>query len=168
MGLKLPASVFNVYNDVVKNILEKKCTIIYPEVREECPNCILSTLSSGMSISIYKENGPQPFEDGMPCPYCNGSGYKAIETTEIIPMRLYWDKKKWYKVSDINIENCSLQTISNMLYLPKLQRCKYLIPANNTIEKHIGTKYQKSTQPIPIGFEQNSDKYCIIMWEILQ
>ena len=82
MPIVIPTGVFNVYNEAV-TLFERVATLVYPEKKEQCPNCYLDTLGTRTrSVSVYKAGGPYPFGRGMPCPYCDGRGYKAIEVEE--------------------------------------------------------------------------------------
>ena len=168
MGINIPSSVFDCWNDVIANTLNRTVTLVYPEKKEDCPNCIMSTMgTSNRSISIYQPGGPYPFERGMPCPYCNGAGYKAIENTDTINTRMYWDKKSWVKTgAEIAIPNDGLQTISFMTDLEKVEKCKFMIPDYNGIENyHTSARYEKFSSPIAQGFfKQNTVKYVVTFW----
>jgi len=88
MAINIPNSVFTTYNEAVL-LFTRTGRLIYPEKKEECPNCYLDTFGTGgRSISFYKTGGPYPFERGMPCPYCGGKGYKAVESYDDIILRV--------------------------------------------------------------------------------
>ena len=92
MAINIPSSVFTTYNEAVL-LFTRTATLVYPEKKEDCPNCIMSNLGTrNRSISIYQPGGPYPFERGMPCPYCGGKGYKAVEVTNDVTLRIYWDR----------------------------------------------------------------------------
>jgi len=93
--VSIPSGAFNLFNEVVTDIFEKKIDIYYTPKREDCPNCKSSTLGYSRSISEYVPGGPIPFSRGQQCPYCNGVGHKKIETTEEIPARIYFNRKDW-------------------------------------------------------------------------
>ena len=93
MAISIPNSVFNTYNEAVQ-LFERTAKLVYPEKKENCPNCYLDTMGTRTrSVSFYRTGGPAPFERGMPCPLCDGKGYKMIETTEDIEVRIYWERK---------------------------------------------------------------------------
>ena len=55
-------------------------------------------------------------------------GHKAVETTEDITLRIYWNRKFWVDIGiPIDIPDGSIQTISYMTDLEK-KEAKYLIP----------------------------------------
>lgn len=163
----LPASVFTSFNQIVADILEREATLIYPEARQECPNCYMDTFGvQNRSISIYRTGGPYPFDRGQPCPYCNGRGYKAVEDTEIIKLRIYYDKKFFNRIAaSLNLPEGSIMTISNMSNLTKIERAKYLIPKYDGIQDYNITKFEKAGPSIPNGFQQNPVKYVTTFWK---
>ena len=165
MAINIPASVFTTYNEAVL-LFTRTATLIYPEKKERCPNCYLDTLgTSNRSISIYRAGGPYPFERGMPCPYCGGKGYKAVETTEDVTLRIYWDSKFWIKTDfKIDVPNGAIQTIAKMDDLDKINKAKYLIPNYDGIEKYDQGRYERAGLSYPQGFKQNETKYVVTFW----
>lgn len=165
MAISIPSSVFSTYNEAVL-LFTRTGTLVYPEKRERCPNCYMSTLGTrNKSVSSYRSGGPYPFERGMPCPYCNGKGHRATEATEDITLRIYWDKKHWVNVGiPIDIPDGSIQTIALMTDLAKINRAKYLIPKYDGIEKYDTMKYERSGASYPQGFKQNDTKYVVTFW----
>lgn len=166
MAINIPSSVFDVYNEAIL-LFTRTATLVYPEKKEDCPNCLMNTMgNTGRSISIYKTGGPYPFERGMPCPYCNGQGYKSVEATDEITLRIYWDRKSWVSVGvPINIPDGAIQTISYMTDLDKIEKCKYMIPKYDGIEKYDpNAKFEKMGMSFPQGFKQNNTKYVVTFW----
>ena len=165
MPIVIPTGVFNVYNEAVE-LFESTVTLVYPEKREQCPNCYMDTMGTrNRSISRYRTGGPYPFERGMPCPYCNGKGYKVSEATDDVTLRIYWDRKGWVDIGvPVDIPEGSIQTIAYMADLPKIERAKYLIPKYDTIESHQTLKYERSGMSYPQGFKQNTTKYVVTFW----
>ena len=165
MAINIPASVFTTYNEAVL-LFTRTGTLVYPEKREQCPNCYMDTMGTrNRSISNYRSGGPYPFERGMPCPYCNGKGYKAVETTEDITLRIYWNRKFWVDIGiPIDIPDGSIQTISYMTDLEKINKAKYLIPNYDGIEKYDNGRYERAGSSYPQGFKQNETKYVVTFW----
>ena len=165
MAINIPSSVFSTYNEAVK-LFTRTGRLVYPETKEECPNCYLDTLGTrNRSISYYKSGGPYPFERGMPCPYCGGKGYKANETTVDITLRIYWDRKSWVSTDfKIDVPDGGIQTISYMTDLDKINKAKYLIPFYDGSEKYDEARFQKAGPSFPQGFKQNETKYVVTFW----
>lgn len=163
----IPAAAFTSFNQIVADVLERDAILIYPERKEECPNCYLDTFGiQARSVSIYKTGGPYPFDRGMPCPYCGGRGYKAVEKTEKIRTRIYYDRKYFNRIANsLNLPEGSIQTFTNMTYLTKIEQAKYLIPQYNNIEDYNLTKFEKVGPSIPQGFQQNPVKYVMTFWK---
>lgn len=163
MSLSIPNDIFNIYNDAVDNIWSKTVTLVYTENKEECPNCYFNGYKSN---GIYKINGPYPFEDGFPCPYCDGAGFKLSETTEDIQCRIYYNQKEWVKVPvAVNIPFATAQIVAKLTDLPKLQKCKYIIPKYYTdIEVYQNQTLIMAGAYYPQGFTQNPIKYVVTYW----
>ena len=168
MAINIPSSVFDTYNEAVL-LFTRTATLVYPEKKEDCPNCILDTMGTrNRSVSMYQPGGPYPFERGMPCPYCGGQGYKAIESSDEVTLRIYWDRKSWYNVGiPIDIPNGMIQTISYLSDLEKIEQCKYMIPNYDGIENYDKAKYEKNGPSFPQGFKQNTTKYVVTFWNRL-
>jgi hypothetical protein len=166
MAINIPGSVFTTYNEAVL-LFTRTGRLVYPEKKEECPNCYLDTLGTGTrSISLYKTGGPYPFERGMPCPYCGGKGYKAIESFDDIILRIYWDKKFWVNTDfKIDVPDGAIQTISYMTDLDKINKAKYLLPLYDGIENYDESRFEKAGPSFPQGFKQNETKYVVTFWK---
>lgn len=169
MAINIPSSVFDIYNEAVL-FFARPATIIYPPKRADCPNCVQNTLGVRTgSISIYVPGGPIPFERGMPCPYCHGKGYKEIEETDTVTVRIYWDRKNWVNVGiPVDIPDMMIQTISFMTDFDKINKCKYLVPHYGNIDRYINQKFQRYGQSYPQGFKQNDTKYFVTFWKLAE
>jgi hypothetical protein len=167
MAISIPQSVFTTYNEAV-TLFERTAKLVYPEKKETCSNCYLDTMGTRTrSVSLYRSGGPAPFDRGMPCPLCNGKGYKMIETTEEISLRIYWERKSWVDVGiPLDFPQGSIQTIANMTDLPKIDKAKYLIPTEyGNIASYHTMKFTRSGASFPQGFKQNPTKYVVTFWE---
>ena len=96
MAIKLPASVFTKLNEAIL-LFNRTCTVVYPETREKCTNCLNNTFG-GRSVNFYRTGGPIPFNRGTPCPLCGGEGFKLTETEESVELRVYYQKKNFIDV----------------------------------------------------------------------
>lgn len=160
-------STFDAFNSAAQAFFERSATLIFPEKREECPNCYMSTFGTKTrSVSIYRQGGPYPFDEGMPCPYCEGKGYKQIEVSENIPIQILWEIQSYYKkLMPIDIPQGSIQTIVRATYATKVEMAKYLIPQDSGIENLDIKKYERFGPMYPIGFKHNPVKYMINFWK---
>jgi hypothetical protein len=164
MAISLPPDAFTMYNDAVDNIWSREIILVYPELRQECPNC---TYNGFKSNGVYKTGGPYPFNNGMICPWCDGVGFKMIERTATVKGRVYYSQKEWVKIGpQINLANAAAQIIFKIDDLPKTQQCKYCIPHYYpNIDNYNNLKLQKITDFYPQGFLQNPVKYVITFWK---
>jgi len=167
MAISIPSSVFEVYNEALL-LFTRPATLVYPAKREDCPNCTYSSFGTRTkSISVYTDGGPIPFERGMPCPYCNGRGYKEIEATTDIECRIYWERKYFIDVGiSIDRPDMMIQTISKTSDFDKINKANYLIPHYGDMDKYVNQKFQKHGQSYPQGFKQNKVKYFVTFWKL--
>lgn len=163
----LSSNLFDPFNQAAQALFERKAALIFPEKREECPNCYLSTFGTKTrSVSIYRQGGPDPFDEGMPCPYCEGKGYKQVEVSETIPIQILWEIQSFYrKMMPIEIPQGSIQTIVRSTYTSKVEMAKYLIPHDSGIENLDIKKYERFGPSYPLGFKDNPVKYMINFWK---
>lgn len=163
MSLSIPSGIFSIYNEAVDNIWAKPITFVYPEVREECPNCYFNGYKSN---GIYKTGGPYPFDNGSLCPYCNGEGIKLTEPTSTTTARIYYNRKDWTDVGfPVNIPNADAQIVFKMTELPNVQTCKYIIPSYyDGINAYQNQRLIRVGEYYPQGFTQNPIKYVITFW----
>ena len=64
----------------------------------------------------------------------------------------------------IDIPDGSIQTISYMTDLEKINKAKYLIPNYDGIEKYDNGRYERAGSSYPQGFKQNTTKYVVTFW----
>ena len=171
MAYSIPQKVFDTYVDIMDNVFIGKvgekgkslgidAVVHYPSLKEVCGNCTFNTLPGVGASNIYN-GGPYPFSQGEFCPYCNGLGYKQIETTETIRLRAYFDKKSWSKIRvPIGIKDGSVWTIGKMSDLIKIQRAAYIILPS---EINSPLSYTLFQEPIPWGMKR--DRYFSAFWQ---
>lgn len=161
MALNLPASAFTKLNEAIL-LFNRTCTVVYPDKREKCENCIVNTIG-GRSSNFYRTDGPIPFNRGTNCPLCGGEGFKYIESTESVELRIYYDKKNFIDVgSDADVPNNVIQTVGYMDDYEKLTKAKELLV---DIGKYNQGRYKRITEPYNQGFKQNPTQYVVIFWE---
>jgi hypothetical protein len=65
----------------------------------------------------------------------------------------------------INLPESSIQIISKMTDLPKLDKAKYLIPKSyGDISNYHTMQFTKASAAYPQGFKQNPEKYAVTFW----
>ena len=89
------------------------------------------------------------------------------ETEEDIDVRVYWEPRQWRDIGfAVNLAEGSIQVISNMNLLPKLDNAKYLIPKSyGNISNYHTMKFTRASVAYPQGFKQNPEKYAVTFWE---
>jgi hypothetical protein len=161
MTLNLPASAFTKLNEAIL-LFNRTCTVVYPDKREKCENCIVNTLG-GRSSNFYRTGGPIPFSRGTNCPLCGGEGFKYIETTGSVELRIYYDKKNFIDVgSGTDVPSNVIQTVGLMDDYEKLTKSKELLV---DVGKHNQGRYKRISEPYNQGFKQNPTQYVVIFWE---
>jgi hypothetical protein len=141
-------------SDALIDDLGNPCTIIYPPIASECPNCIYSP-ETGRSSDIYKTGGPSPFTNFTICPECGGEGRLYKEVTEVITMIVYWNPKSWYTVSTTIVSPDGMaQVIGYLTDLPKIQKAKSVV-LNSDTSAMVRYNTVLSGEPQLWGFRQN-------------
>lgn len=158
-------SYFTEFNQIIQDELEEAIILTYPELRQECPNCYLDTIGVSRSVSIYKVGGPEPFESGMPCPHCDGKGYKAVEQTESIPGRVYITAKDFMVAGNLMIPRGSIEFHCRHNYYPQLVMAKYSKPDNELID-YVSERYYLVGRPNSTGFVMNPVKHITSYWSL--
>jgi hypothetical protein len=88
------------------------------------------------------------------------------EVTEDIYGRMYYDRKLWLDVGvPINVPSAQAQTVCKLTDLPKLQKCKYMIPLYySELEGYQNQGLVRISDYFPQGFTQNNIKYVVTLW----
>jgi hypothetical protein len=160
MTITIPDGLLELYEEVGDLFIDNPmigvvCTIVYPEIKIPCPNCILNTFGGG-SVNVYRTGGPYPFE-GV-CPYCNGAGFKLETSTEDIRLRVYFSSRDWIKVSNMQVVDGRVQCIGYLADSPKIRRANYI----NLVSEQSNYQtwsYKLASEPFPHGFSKR--RYCI-------
>lgn len=166
MAFSISTDIVNTYNEVADaliNDLGVNCLLVYPELRQQCVNCFTRTLGVGSSANVYRPGGPIPFQQGRPCPLCNGKGFKLVENTETIKMRVYYSPKEWVKIAmQIKVPDKMIQTIFFLSDIPKVMKAKHLMPDKH-LHGYVTPRYTRMGDPSPHGFLH--DRYVVVFWE---
>lgn len=164
MAINIPDAVFTKYKELADAMISTfgiLCTLVYPEFRNRCENCITNTIG-GRSSNTYRSGGPIPFNRGLVCPLCNGRGFKLTENTEDITLRVYWNKKDWVDVDfQVDVPDNFVQTIGYISDLPKLNRCKQII-INKNVSGYETYRFVRASESYPFGLKQ--DRYVATFW----
>lgn len=156
MTISIPSSFWNKYVEACDFFIDddhigRSCTLVYPPKRESCVNCI--TMVGSSTANVYRDGGPMPFRFGS-CPMCGGSGYKEVETTDTIRLRIYWSRADWIRlVTNIVSDDAEVMVIGYISDLPKFRKADtYLLAKDNNEDKYRTTKAGDAT---PWGFGKN-------------
>jgi hypothetical protein len=150
--ITLPADFWIPYFEACDFFLDdrmigKLCTLLYPPVKTECVNCT-TTSFGGISTNVYKHGGPAPFYGT--CPVCGGNGFSEVESTDTIPLRIYWQKKNWIKFNNIVAPDAEVQVIGYTSDLTKLLRANEIMLISD--QTFIEQRYQLEGEPFLHGF----------------
>jgi len=156
MTISIPSTLIDKYNEACDfflndNIIGRDCTIVYPPKRTSCNNCIVRPVGS-TTTNVYRNGGPAPFNFGG-CPLCGGTGYKEIEYTDSIRLRIYWNRADWVKIGNVHVDNADVMVIGFMSDVTKLIRSIEIKLASSQAE----AVYRATLvgQPVPHGFYRN-------------
>lgn len=148
------AKLKTIYNTTVdfmltSDLFSNSSKLYYPPRKIACPNVIGNNNHFG-------------------CLTCGGNGYKEVEETEDIRLRIYsgsrfaFEKNQFRKIG-LNIDKVSGEVLT-LGYLsdgPKILACNYVIFYND-IEFNTW-KFKLAGEPIPYGFCR--DRYIACFWE---
>lgn len=161
MALSIPSSIFDKLNEAIL-LFNKTATVVYPEKQQKCLNCYMNTMG-GRSVNYYRSGGPIPFNRGTPCPLCGGKGFKSIEATDSVELRIYYRRRDFIDVGfQADVPNNVVQTVGYMSDYVKLTRAKELLVDTGTYNKG---RYKRISEPYVQGFKQNPTQYIVIFWE---
>ena len=161
MALNLPSSAFNKLNEAIL-LFNRTCNLVYPERRQKCENCATNTFG-GRSVNFYRAGGPIPFNRGALCPLCGGDGFKNVETTESVELRIYYRRKDFIDVGfNADVPSNVIQTVGYMDDYEKLTKAKELLVDVGDANKG---RYKRISEPYNQGFKQNPTQYVVIFWE---
>jgi len=156
--VNIPNEVWSLYNSFADDFINlnfgEDCMLVYPSLSSECPNCLPDNIGK-KSSNIYKTGGPEPFDNGMICPHCNGEGFYHTEPTETIKLRIYWSPKDWVKTgTTLSIPDGSVQIIGFLSDLPKVMQASHikLVSKNDGIMTNTFVRIQ---EPFYHGFKKN-------------
>ena len=161
MPINIPPKVFDKFNEAIL-LFNRTVTLVYPEKRERCPNCITNTIG-GRSINTYRSGGAFPFSRGVLCPLCGGKGVKRIESTEEVEMRVYHNRRDWVNVGvEVDIPTGSVQTIFYMSDYAKVTKAKELLV---DVGKYNKLRFKRMGDPFVQSLKQNPTQYGVVFWE---
>ena len=161
MAINIPSTVFDKFNEAIL-LFNRTVTLVYPEKRERCPNCMTNTIG-GRSINTYRSGGAFPFNRGVLCPLCGGKGVKLIESTEEVQMRVYHNRKDWVNIGfEVDIPSSSIQTLIYMSDHVKVVRAKELLV---DVGKYNRLRYKRLGEPFTQSLKQNPTQYAVVFWE---
>jgi hypothetical protein len=85
---------------------------------------------------------------------------KTIETTEDVPIRMYWDKKSFQKFGHIQVPDGSVMTICQYKYLDKFNKAIALLVCTDKTD-HQEWRFIKSAESTVHGLNNN---YLMSFW----
>jgi len=153
MTINIPDGLWDKYNEAADFFIDndyigRLCTIIYPPKRTSCVNCIKPVGAS--TTNVYRHGGPMPFSFGG-CPMCGDDGYKEVEYTDTIRLRIYWNRKDWIRiVGNIGVADADAMVIGYMADLPKFSQAVELLLASRQNEAEY--RVVVAGKPSPWGF----------------
>lgn len=158
MPINVPDSVFDKYFDVIDStfdIFGVTCQLVSITKKEEINNNPNNNIPNKNSINNHRRGGGD-----------YDINNKTIKETEIltdIKLKVYWDSKQWYGVTDsIVLPQGSIQTIGFMTDLPRVLAAKNLI-VHKDIKDYKEMRFERYGEHIPLGLKQN--RYFACFWK---
>lgn len=153
----VPQHVFDTHEAICNDILSDenisvKTKLIFPEKTVDCPNCIFDSFH-GKSSGRYQTGGPIEFTGGI-CPYCNNAGILKTPQSDIINLRVYYDKASWRKIANIEIDSGDAFCIGYIKDLIKIRQATDIIPSYE-IKEYGENVYVLAGSPVPWGLSKD-------------
>jgi hypothetical protein len=155
-----------IFNDGADALIENYgtlCTVTYPPLQTDCPNCIYNPATK-RSSNQYQAGGPRSFSNGSICPHCHGAG--IIHTTipsDSVRMLLYWDAKSWVRIPaladiDWNTPQSYVQGWTYLHHIPSIQKSESVqIPVNSGV-----LNFRRKGEAAPQGLD---GQYLVFLME---
>lgn len=154
--VSIPSGVFTKYNEFADAMIADfgvNCQLVYTEKIEEISESIPRP-KQRRSLNVQDRNDSSGFSRGT-------KKYKTVENTENIKLRVYWNKKDWIKIGDIDVPDGSIQTIGYLTDITKINKAKALI-VNTDVDGYEEYRFEKTAESFPWGFKQN--RYVVCFW----
>lgn len=157
MAINIPKAVFDKYKEFADAMISDfgvTCKLVHldqiQEISENVPRA-----KQKRSLSIQDRSDPTAFARGS-------KKFKTVETTEDITLRVYWGKKDWIKVGDIDVPDGSVQTIGYLSDITRINKAKSIIinSDNDGIKEYT---FVKAAEAFPFGFKK--DRYAVCFWK---
>jgi len=149
--MNIPDSVFDKYFDGVDWMIDnphigQTCTVIYPSVPQSYSGPISKPV--GMGGSHVSNNGQ--VQDNI-----GSTPTRDTDTTSTIQLRIYWTKKDWLKITNVNIPDADIMVIGYLSDLSKLKQAKEIRFSKNDND----WSFTLAGEPFPWGFKK--DRYFV-------
>jgi hypothetical protein len=156
MAISIPSTVFTKYKEFADAMIADfgvNCKLVYTEQVEEISEDV-PRVKQRRSMNIQDRNDAAGFARGS-------KKFKTVENTEDIKLRVYWNRKDWVKVGEIDIPDGAIQTIGYLSDFTSINKAKALI-VNSDIDGYREYRFIKASEPFPWGFKQ--DRYMVCFW----
>lgn len=156
MAISIPSTVFTKYKEFADAMIADfgvNCKLVYTEQVEEISEDV-PRVKQRRSMNIQDRNDAAGFARGS-------KKFKTVENTEDIKLRVYWNRKDWVKVGEIDIPDGAIQTIGYLSDFTSINKAKALI-VNSDIDGYREYRFIKAAEPFPWGFKQ--DSYMVCFW----
>lgn len=143
-------SIFDYYRDAAdwlidNNNIGQTFTIYYPPIKVPCTN------DHGLVGMSQNNTGEFGGPATTTCEYCNGDNVIDQVTSTTLKMRIYWERKAWIKVGNINFPDADAMIIGYLTDLPKLESAAEIVLQNNANR----WGFVLACKPFPHGFGKN-------------
>lgn len=176
--MDIPNELFDIYKEGITALLNSNagsnCVLVLPPKRNECPNCIVNTIS-GVSASRYKSGGPRPFQNGQICPWCQSKGYIESNYESSIKILIDWEPKESKDALTYYNSRQSNSSVETLLFPAGIIKVQGFISDLKTMKQAVEIKindgvatnngywrYVKYGEPIPYSLEHNDFFSCIL------
>jgi len=153
----IPSAVFTKYAEFANAMLASSgfgtsCKLVYTEKIQTISDPV-SDIKQRKLMNLQTASPNAGFKRGS-------TGFKTVESTEEITLRVYWDKKDFKKFGNIEVPDGSMMTIGAYSDLEKINRAKALL-INTDKTGHSEWRFVKSSEATIHGLDSN---YFMCFW----
>jgi ribosomal protein S2 len=152
--MQIPEKVFDLYKEFGDEMIRSfgvLCQINY-----------VKKMGVGGSLPTVKTSKTlRPYDNASS--FLQNESYEETETSENIKLRVYWDRKAFKKIADLEIPDGGIMTIGYLSDINKIKNCDTLIPNIENLA-YTNKRFTKVDEPIPWGLRK--DRYFVCGWSI--
>lgn len=145
----IPSGIFTKYGSIADEMLSTfgiSCKLVYVDKIQV--SATAAPTPKKIKVMNLQNMGPDTgFKRG-------NTSFKTVETTDDITLRVYWSKKDFRKIGEIDLPDGSIMAIGNYSDLTNINKASFLL-IHSDRTGHKEWKFQKAAEPVVFGLDDN-------------